>query len=208
MKMVSSYWDKKFPHIKKIKLRKLYFDRYSHRITLFVNGAYKSRNLYWAINVSDADTIKWLDCIKILKSKKTPGIRISVESCWLRIYAESEDLLRVALDECISIIGLPQVAEALRDLSYPIDQDVVAPGKILVTQHREYRYQAKIKSNRAVRENREYIYQYLKNFGDDIQVSGRHPMVLRFNDPKNLDFIRVICPDAIGKIHELVKIDT
>lgn len=214
--MASSYWDKNFPNIAKRTTEKLYYNRYAYRIEFWVNRR-MGRSIWDAAGnavVSEENLLirsEWWTLINAIaqKSKKMPetGIKVRREGSCVQIYSEIEEKLRATLDFLIKELGLDFVRRAAIGINFPDPNKPLAPGIRYVKTKPSFRYEIKIRS-RAFYEHRDSIRAYIKNLGPETaQIRGNFPLVIITNDLANLDFLRLMVPNSIGQILELVKAD-
>lgn len=200
--MVSSFWKDNYPNAKVGSIRKLFYDRYSYRVELYIY------NVWLAVRgiPSNRKLSERAEHIKTLR-KTRDDIKIRVEHNRIQIYATDEQTLIDIVKELDKLDGSKPVDGLVRVINYPKEGIELKPGIRLVSRDRRFKYEVKIRSTIAVRKNLESICRYMENLDQtDAELRGRDGvgMLVRTNDLSSLDFLRLISPGCIGKIIELV----
>lgn len=210
--MALSYWDKNFPGITKRTTQKLYYNRYAYRVEFWMNRR-MTKSMY-DTDISEEHLLirrDWWRLINAIaqKAKEMPetGIKVRQEGSCVQIYSEIEEKLRATLDFLIKELGLEFVRRAAIGINFPDPNKPLSPGIRYVKTEPRFRYEIKVRS-RAFYEHRDSIRAYIKNLGPETaQIRGNFPLVIMTNDLANLDFLRLMVPNSIGQILELVKAD-
>lgn len=162
-----------------------------------------------------------IDLIQVLISikKDYPEVKFRVEEPLVQIYSENEDTLKIVAARIPA-----QFAAHIKSVQVPENEEqaeLLRQNKILIkTSARvKYRYKIYFRDGHYPVETKKQVLAYLRNLGDDVQVSAGTASQLSkgyeytwgcflyANDPNILTFLSLISPNLVAQIHELTLAD-
>lgn len=146
-----------------------------------------------------------------------PEVKIRTEEPKLTFYCDSDTMMQ-SVAKSIS----PDYRHYITSVTGPensIAETLLAGNKILVKRKPEYQYRVWFREKQFSFESRQQVYRYLNNLGDLIKITDTTISHLNkpgdwiwgsyfyTNDPGIVEFIRLINPDMIREVSELVCIE-
>lgn len=164
-------------------------------------------------------SIPLIGCVRTIKSQYGKSIRIRVEEPMLQIYAQDEQTLKNIARDFVYPLNFGSCIEEINGPISDAEADILLSGAIIKRQPSEYRYKVVFRDGRYSIESKKQILEYLIQLGDQVRVSRGSREMLNMpytscwgvffytNDPAITTMIRLIEPDIIGNIHELIVLD-
>lgn len=161
---------------------------------------------------------KHLELIRSVKEQYKNDVKIRVEEPQIQIYAETEDMLKVIATALGSEIQ-PKILSV--SCPAPGTEQLLENGKIIMRGLRrlKYNYKVMVRDGAYPPEVKQRVLEYLTSLGEkECLISGATARMLHspspymwscffyVNDDKILTFVKLIAPDMIGKIHELIHV--
>ncbi len=169
-------------------------------------GNYKLNELHQAVPDQ-------LDALRDIKDRYRNDVKFRVEEPWMQIYAETEDMLKV-----IAASFEPDLQKKIRIVGSPAagTENLLREGKILVNGNKTpYKYKILMRDGTYPIDIKTRVLEYLTNDEVGCKVSkGTERMFTNnstyiwgcffyTNDLRVITFLKLLCPDLVGKIHEL-----
>lgn len=188
---------------KHIDTRKLYARSYG-------TGSWWDRRLKEVLETAD---VKFLYVIQDIINR-FPDAKIRTEEPKINFYCDSDAML-----EAIALAISSEYKHNIISVTVPendIARELLTSNKILVKKKPEYQYRVWFREKQFSQESRQQVYQYLSNLGDLIKMSpttANHLVkpgdwiwgsYFYTKDPGVAEFIRLINPDMIREVCELV----
>ena len=248
MDLSKSRWSKYLPAEKIHDTPKLYYGKYFYRLEFKFPGAWLVRNLRLsehellsqlkkAMKVeSDRYYGSFHKLVPLIKEKDFDGIvamfnaiksvdktkcRVRIEGHHIRVFAiHAEDLMPI-------LTASPLAKLFVKELHQPSDMSSVSllsEGTIFQKTKPKHSYKVTIRSGKYSPEIQKQIKEYMKNFPDDIFLSGdlkwrlgeSKPSIYRspgfltgffhVKDPSVLTFLALISPSFVQKVNKLEQI--
>ena len=221
--MDTSRWYNLNDYIKIVGTQRKFYRRYLHKLVYTVYGA-------WALSGSetidalrgklsrsrhqlDLRTIELVTPFFDLYTAKDSRLRFIAERSTLSVFCDDIDYLFELAQDKLS----PHKPEILSTVLDQDSQELLDKGMILVKTPTEHCWRINIRSGfyRNLAE-RQGLAQYLKNLGDEVKVTKNILQRLGSNDkylyggyfhvkdPRVVDMIRLITPDLVQSVDQLV----
>jgi len=157
-----------------------------------------------------------LERLRTIKNKYRDKCKIRIEEPLVQIYTEDEDNLK----EIVSHFTTGMTA-SIKSVSFPESdacKNLLKEDKIITTSNNlAYSYKVMLRDGSYSPDSKKQLLNYFDNLGDLVKVTkgvrrnleSPHSYIwggyFYTNDVSNLTFISLICPNLIGKIHEIVR---
>lgn len=154
-----------------------------------------------------------------IKNRLGKTIRIRVEEPSVQFYADSQDTLK---DIAREFTYPHDFRSNLKEVNGPeSDQqaEMLLSGAIIRRKEPGYRYKVVLRDGRYTTEIKKQVLTYLENLGDQVRLTPKcrdmlaapyiHTWGVFFytDDPDLTMMLRMIAPDLVGNIHELIVLD-
>ena len=160
--------------------------------------------------------VKLLYVAKNIRDQYGKKIRVRVEEPMLQFYAEDEQTIKDIAREFAYPIDYKCHVE---EVNGPVDESeaaILLSGAIIKRNPSEYQYKVVLRDGRYRTETKQQVLTYLKNLGDQIKITPKCQEMLSMpypscwgvffytNDPGVVTMLRLIDPDIVGNIHEII----
>ncbi len=163
--------------------------------------------------------VSLLTIARDIKNRYGNTIRIRVEEPMIQYYSDSQETLKEIAREftrphdyrsCVKEINGPESVE---------QAEILLTGAIIRRNTPDYRYKVVLRDGRYSVEIKRQVLSYLENLGDQIRLTPRCQEMLASpfihcwgvffytDDPDLTIMLRIIAPDLVGNIHELIVLD-
>jgi hypothetical protein len=175
-------------------------------------GSWFSRR---SIQLNDVD-VGLLYVAKNIREKYGRQIRVRVEEPMLQFYAEDEQTIR---DIARSFSHPTDYRSQVEEINGPINDaeaEILLSGAIIKRNPPEFQYKVVLRDGRYRLESKQQVLTYLENLGDQIKISPKCQEMLAqpypscwgvffyTNDPGVATMLRLIDPNIVGNIHEII----
>jgi hypothetical protein len=147
-----------------------------------------------------------------------PDVKVRTQEPTISFYATSEDVLKNIILE-MDKVHQANVKNITGPESAEIGELLSNNNKILVKRKPAYQYKVCLREKKFATESRQQILSYLDSLGELIKIpTGTRTQLIRThgwlwgcyfytNDPGVVDFVRLLNPDIVREVSELIYIE-
>jgi hypothetical protein len=189
-------------------------ERIEHQRTRNYAGSWWNNKMSELLSAS----VQQIEVLRDIKEQYKDDVKIRVEEPHVQIYAENEDMLKT-----VAMALTEELQTKIVSVSCPTPNSVpmLCAGKILMRgkNHRKYSHKVMIRDGMYSVEAKHRVLNYLSGLDLDTCLIGKATermlgngstytwgCFFYVNDDKIITFVKLIAPDMIGKIHELVHV--
>lgn len=153
---------------------------------------------------------------KNIRDQYGKQIRIRIEEPMLQFYAEDEQTIRAIAKEFAYPTDYKAHVEEINGPINDAEAKILLSGAIIKRNPSGFQYKVILRDGRYRLECKQQILTYLENLGDQIKITPKCQEMLAqpypscwgvffyTNDPGVATMLRLINPDIIGNIHEII----
>jgi hypothetical protein len=160
--------------------------------------------------------VKLLYLVKNIRDQYGKNIRVRVEEPMLQFYAEDEQTIKDIAQEFTYPVDYKSNVEEINGPVNEAEAGILLSGAIIKRNPSEYQYKVVLRDGRYRVEAKQQVLTYLENLGDQIKITPKCQEMLSrpypscwgvffyTNDLGVATMLRLIDPDIVGNIHEIV----
>ncbi len=187
------------------------------RVSLMRNYNFGGSWRVFQVELLKTARVEDLERLRTIKNNYRDQCKIRIEEPLVQIYTEDEDGLK-------EIVGhfTPYMKSSIKSVSFP-DSDacknLLKEDKIITTSDKlSYSYKVMLRDGSYSPDSKKQLLNYFDNLGDLVKITkgvrrnleSSHSYIwggyFYRNDTSTLTFISLICPNIVGKIHEIVRV--
>lgn len=163
--------------------------------------------------------VSLLTIARDIKNRYGNTIRIRVEEPMIQFYSDSQDILKEIAREFTRPHDYRSRVKEINGPESVEQAEILLTGAIIRRNTPDYRYKVVLRDGRYSVEIKRQVLSYLENLGDQIRLTPKCQEMLASpfihcwgvffytDDPDLTIMLRIIAPDLVGNIHELIVLD-
>jgi len=165
--------------------------------------------------LNDVD-VELLYVAKNIRDQYGKQIRVRVEEPMLQFYTEDEQTVKEIAKKFTEPTDYRCNVEEINGPTNEDESKILLSGAIIRRNPSEFQYKVVLRDGRYQTESKRLILTYLENLGDQIKITPKCQEMLASpfpscwgvffytNDPGIATMLRLIDPDIVGNIHEII----